>query len=220
MSERVCVAYRCNERARRGPLCPTHKRRLDRGGGLPTAGELFPGDVSGFGQFGVVDRDDTGVLCHECGQRYASLGVHIRKTHGIDVRQYRRVHGLRSSQSLALPPRDDGQPRRRPRPCYRCGSPQTTPSKLCPPCGQERRAELEARRTRPSPCPKPARWRALTATESIQLQRADQDELRALVPALQQSRVPSKVIAVALGRTPGWMTKHFPRSGSSHAAIG
>lgn len=52
------------------------------------------GDPDGFGHFGIVDSDPEGVLCHECGRRFAHLGLHAWRGHGITADQYRERHGL------------------------------------------------------------------------------------------------------------------------------
>ena len=49
---------------------------------------------SGYGLLGIVERDETGVLCHECGRWFGGLSWHITKTHGMSVAEYRRVHQL------------------------------------------------------------------------------------------------------------------------------
>lgn len=138
-----CVAYRCLEETYKGGrLCRAHQRRLDRGGGLPTAAELLPEDPSGQGLYGFVDRSDSGVLCHECGQRFARLGTHLHRTHHIAVAAYRRRHGIPPAESLAMPPLPNGLPRRKPPTCNRCRIALTIPRKLCTNCNHQRRDEL------------------------------------------------------------------------------
>lgn len=208
-----CVAYRCQDEVARGKrLCLAHQRRLDQGGGLPTAGELSLGDPSGHGLFGVVDRSDTGVLCHECGKRFVNLGVHLQRTHQIDGIVYRRRHGIRAKESLAMTAAPDGLPRRRPHPCKRCNTEITTEGKLCTTCSQQRKDELKRRRS-PKVKPERVRWRKLTENEKVELLAARQDELPALIQKLQQDRIPSKVIGQVLGNHPTWMSRHYPRPG-------
>ena len=204
-----CVAYRCQHEAASGrQLCRAHQRRLDQGGGLPTADELFPGDPSGHGVFGVVDRSDTGVLCHECGQRFNRVGPHLPRAHHIDVTTYRKRHGIPTAQSLAMPATLDGLPRQKPHPCNRCHTELTTPGKLCTTCGQQRKDELERRRNLP---PEQPGWRPLTTHEKADLLKASEDELPSLIHGLQRDHVPSRAIGVVLGRTPFWMSRHHPR---------
>lgn len=214
VGEKRCVAYRClQEPARERRLCREHQRRLDRGGGLPTASELLSGDPSGRGVFGYVDRDDVGVLCHECGHRFARLGVHLHRTHQLQVALYRRRHGIRASESLAMPPLPDGSPRRKPHTCNRCATVLTTPDKLCVNCRQQRRMDLEERREHTAKPPTRERWRTLTNDECAELLAADPGELPRRVRELQQDRVPSYAIGEVLGRNPAWMSLHHARLG-------
>ena len=41
------------------------------------------GERDGFGQYGVIDENDDGLLCHECGFRYTHLGLHSAKSHDL-----------------------------------------------------------------------------------------------------------------------------------------
>lgn len=41
------------------------------------------------------------MLCHECGRRYRSLGAHVSGAHGMSAAEYKAVHGLSRSRSLA-----------------------------------------------------------------------------------------------------------------------
>lgn len=66
-------------------------------GGVEGAGHATParvGDRDGHGQFGVLDDSPDGLLCHECGERFAHLGLHAFKAHGKTAAQYRKDHGL------------------------------------------------------------------------------------------------------------------------------
>lgn len=56
---------------------------------------LAVGDPDGFGQFGVLEEDDEGLQCHECGRRFTHLGLHAFKAHGMSADEYRQAHGLR-----------------------------------------------------------------------------------------------------------------------------
>ena len=58
------------------------------------------GDTHGHGLHGILTEEAGKLLCHECGGRYASLGVHARMAHGIPAREYKRVYGLDRGQSL------------------------------------------------------------------------------------------------------------------------
>ncbi|MGO1487838.1 MAG: MucR family transcriptional regulator [Arachnia sp.] len=206
------MAYRCQEDAvPGGQLCRAHQHRLDRGGGLPTAAETLPGDPSGHGVFGVIDRNNTGVLCHECGQRFARLGNHLRRAHQMNATLYRQRHGLPAAESLSMPPSPDGLPQSKLHPCSRCHTEFTTPGRLCPTCRQhknerKRQRQLEAESKKPQ-------WRTLTTTEEKELLTAPVDELSDLIERLQQDRIPSKAIGGVLGRDPVWMSRHHPRPG-------
>lgn len=53
------------------------------------------GASDGHGQYGVLDEDADGLLCHECGRRIPQhLGVHVQRAHGLTADEYRRAHGL------------------------------------------------------------------------------------------------------------------------------
>lgn len=205
-----CVAVRCPDEAKPGgQLCPAHQKRLNRGGGLPTADEMAKGDLSGHGQFGIVDIDGLGVLCHECGARFAGLGTHVSKAHYIDANEYETRHGVRPKNA---PPRSDGLPRRRAHPCKRCKSPVTTHGKLCAECKVEWLREQEERANRPKPHRRP-RWRPLTEAERAELADADPDELSDIVRRLQLDRVGINAIAAELGRDVQQMRREYPRGG-------
>lgn len=62
------------------------------------------GDPDGHGRYGVLDEDEEGLLCHECGWRGAHLGLHVYKAHGVTARAYRLEHGLRRSKGLVAAP--------------------------------------------------------------------------------------------------------------------
>ena len=46
------------------------------------------------GRYGILDLDETGVLCHECGRRLRGLGTHLLKAHDMTAADYRDAHGL------------------------------------------------------------------------------------------------------------------------------
>lgn len=58
------------------------------------------GDKDGFGRFGVLDEEETGLKCHECEWSGAHLGLHAAKAHELPARDYRVKHGLRRSKGL------------------------------------------------------------------------------------------------------------------------
>ena len=55
---------------------------------------------SGCGLLGVVERDETGVMCHECGRWLGGLSWHITKTHQMTVADYRQRHELPATVPL------------------------------------------------------------------------------------------------------------------------
>nr|DAX96027.1 MAG TPA: ROS/MUCR transcriptional regulator protein [Caudoviricetes sp.] len=59
------------------------------------------GDTDGYGRYGLIDEDDGGLLCHECGKRYRHLSTHIAMGHKMRVADYRRAHGLHAKRPLA-----------------------------------------------------------------------------------------------------------------------
>lgn len=63
-------------------------------------GLLAFGDRDGFGRFGMLDEDETGLKCHECGWRGAHLGLHTARAHDLAAADYRIKHGLRRSKGL------------------------------------------------------------------------------------------------------------------------
>lgn len=58
------------------------------------------GDPDGFGRFGILDRDEDTVVCHECGRGFRMLVQHLRQAHGTSVADYRRAHGLPATLPL------------------------------------------------------------------------------------------------------------------------
>lgn len=196
-----CVAHRCPDEAEpKRQLCAAHRKRLERGEGLPIAGEIAKGDPSGHGLYGILDTDPTGILCHECGHRFIAVGQHALRTHQLTPDEYRQRHGITGSLKLPGP-----SGRRRPRPC-RCGRLLTGTAKMCLHCRMRRAVELAALKA-----PRPPRWRDITEAEREQLAAASTDQLGPLINQLQLDRVPSKQIAAAIGRPPQWMSIHWPR---------
>ncbi|TRY19422.1 hypothetical protein FOJ82_00450 [Tessaracoccus rhinocerotis] len=150
------------------------------------------------------DVNDLGVQCHECGERFASVSQHCRRTHSISTHDYLQRHGI---DPINAPKRTDGRVRRRAHPCRRCTVPITTNAKLCDNCKADYQRERDGLQPRPTPR---SVWRDLTDTERTHLTEADDDHLAELIPALQADRVPSVRIAKALGHSTAWMTKYWP----------
>lgn len=197
---RRCVAPRCPDPAGESGLCARHEKRLLITGTLPTYLDPVKGDRSGEGHYGILDVDELGALCHECGLRFAGLGQHVVRSHGLKVDGYKQRHGLDGSLQVR-----STTPRRRPHPCSRCGVVLITPAKICDAC-RAHRQEARIRRQMRFP-----RWRILTAEERTALAAANPDELPELVLRLQRGRVPSKAIGTVLDISPGRMSERFPR---------
>lgn len=58
------------------------------------------GDPDGYGQYGIIDETEDGILCHECGKRFKHLSTHIHQGHKIKVVDYRTQHGLHAKKPL------------------------------------------------------------------------------------------------------------------------
>lgn len=58
------------------------------------------GDPDGYGHYGVLDVDEDGCLCVDCGWRGLHLGLHVFKAHGMRAAAYKQKHGLRRSRGL------------------------------------------------------------------------------------------------------------------------
>lgn len=58
------------------------------------------GSIDGYGLYGVLDEDEEGLLCHECGGRYRSLGSHVAIGHGMSATDYKDRHGLPRGTAL------------------------------------------------------------------------------------------------------------------------
>lgn len=58
------------------------------------------GEPDGYGQYGVVDENADGLLCHECGRRFTHLGLHAWRRHELTAADYRQAHGLSRSRGL------------------------------------------------------------------------------------------------------------------------
>lgn len=73
-------------------LCRRHYSQQRRGRLAPDGPQS--GDPSGFGRYGVIDRDEWAIACHECGAQFPRLAAHLTRDHGMTVAQYRARHGL------------------------------------------------------------------------------------------------------------------------------
>ncbi len=52
---------------------------------------LTEDDKPNFGQLGVLDISEEGILCHICGKRFAQLDIHIRTKHSLSNDMYETV---------------------------------------------------------------------------------------------------------------------------------
>lgn len=94
-----CPVTGCHRTVWAKGLCLYHYKRQRAGKPLTPDGPQV-GDPSGHGRYGVVDRDEHQVLCHECGTWFASVAAHIYQAHGLTARAYRRRHGIPSKTPL------------------------------------------------------------------------------------------------------------------------
>lgn len=191
-------------------LCDVHQLIQDTFGLIPDRTPRRRGDASGYGTFGVVDRDEFGVLCHACGGRFIRLAWHIGRDHQVSVTSYRRLHGIDGSEPLYVQLHNaEGRPVRT-RKCRRCARVFAAAGRrrICTEC----RAEYDQTRpgTSRAGVGRP-RWRVLEDSERQQLEAADVEEMHELIEMLQRDRVPSKLIAEVLGRSQAWMALHYPR---------
>jgi hypothetical protein len=44
---------------------------------------LSLGDPDGYGRYGVLEEQPGGLVCHECGRTFPSLGLHAYRGHGM-----------------------------------------------------------------------------------------------------------------------------------------
>ena len=55
---------------------------------------MKPGEKDGHGRYGHIDETADGLLCHECGRHYRSLGAHSKGAHDMTADEYRAAHGI------------------------------------------------------------------------------------------------------------------------------
>ena len=58
------------------------------------------GEADGHGRYGMIDETSDGLVCHECGRAFPSLGLHAWRGHGMTAAQYREAHGLQRGRGL------------------------------------------------------------------------------------------------------------------------
>ena len=69
----------CGRRARSGGLCGLHQRRRTAGEPMVQPHDAIGITPSGHGLLGIVERDEIGVLCHECGRWMGGLSYHLSR---------------------------------------------------------------------------------------------------------------------------------------------
>lgn len=101
MTPQPCAVPTCDAPAAGRGLCKRHHQQWRRHTApQPHPTTPTPGAVDGHGHYGILERDNETVLCHECGQRLKSLGVHLKRIHNMTAAEYRKAHGLAWNQSL------------------------------------------------------------------------------------------------------------------------
>lgn len=98
--EGACRIQRCIRRLRSGGLCGLHRRRRTRGEAMVQPHDLIGEVASGYGLLGIVERDEHGVMCHECGAWFGALTQHLRQIHETTVEEHRDTHQLPSNTPL------------------------------------------------------------------------------------------------------------------------
>lgn len=84
----------CGRPERSGRLCGLHQHRRAAGEPMVQPHDLVGVTPSGYGLLGIVERDETGVICHECGRWLGGLSWHIAKVHSMTQAEYREAHQL------------------------------------------------------------------------------------------------------------------------------
>lgn len=99
MSEdHTCTVASCGRAPVARGMCMSHYKQWRRTGEVPEPQREI-GSPSGHGQWGILERTEDGVLCHECGQWRESIGAHLA-AHDMTAAEYRQRHGLARMQPL------------------------------------------------------------------------------------------------------------------------
>lgn len=106
---RKCSAEGCMRAEWARGLCNTHYARLHTSGVVQ---EHHVGDPVHTGYWGIVDENDEGVLCYECGKRFQSLGTHLPGAHGMKAKAYKDKYGIPRGRSLSIKKLRDANKRR------------------------------------------------------------------------------------------------------------
>lgn len=64
---------------------------------LPDEGD-WDGPI--HGALGTLERSETGVVCHACGDEFRALSCHIWSRHDLTGREYKAIFGLKLTQPL------------------------------------------------------------------------------------------------------------------------
>lgn len=73
---------------------PLRRAQWDARHGQHRGWAMRVGERDGYGRYGMLDETSDGLLCHECGQRFTHLGLHVYRRHGMTAAAYRQEHGL------------------------------------------------------------------------------------------------------------------------------
>lgn len=82
-------------------LCSYHRHRQRQGRPLETGISEVGARSSGHGLFGVVERDEDAIMCHECGRWMRMLTKGHLARHGLTHETYKQRHGLAREEPLA-----------------------------------------------------------------------------------------------------------------------
>ncbi|MGH3974070.1 MAG: MucR family transcriptional regulator [Pseudonocardiaceae bacterium] len=77
-----------------------HEFMLPEEGDREIAGEAAARRMIDASGRAAIDEDADGLLCHECGRRFAHLGLCAWKAHDLTAAEYREAHGLARSRGL------------------------------------------------------------------------------------------------------------------------
>lgn len=88
----TCSERRCDRPAVALGLCLMHYKRAYLTGHGPSTKHI--GDPAGAGQWGVLDENEDGICCHECGHRFKALSTHLLYKHGMAADEYRDTYGI------------------------------------------------------------------------------------------------------------------------------
>lgn len=169
-------------------LCPRHEGRLDLADLSQLRHSLSVSDAEGD----LVEAEAVvASSCPLCSSLVSDVDVHVLVAH-------------RSPRTEPLGKQTGPRPVETHRgACGRCGTGTDGRRRRCGPCRDAVRGSGET--------PPAGRWRPLTNGEVAELRSAKGTELDSLVRGLQAQRVSSSAIGKALGLSPQWMSRRYPR---------